>query len=153
MRARILSFNADPGDGDPPLEGSVSYFADGVLWWAEGVVQAVGDYTELAPHLPADASVIDHRDKLVMPGFIDSHVHYVQLEIMASYGRQLLDWLNDYTFPEECRFAQRAHADAVAEAFLGRHPDAAYYADFTDFAFWRILVDSVRYIGGFLPSC
>ena len=46
MRARILSFNADPGDGDTPLEGSVSYFADGVLWWAEGVVQAVGKKTE-----------------------------------------------------------------------------------------------------------
>ncbi|TDO13949.1 amidohydrolase family protein [Halomonas ventosae] len=53
-----------------------------------------------------------------MPGFIDSHVHYVQLEIMASYGRQLLDWLNDYTFPEECRFAAREHAELLSESFL-----------------------------------
>lgn len=53
-----------------------------------------------------------------MPGFIDTHVHYVQLDIMASYGRQLLDWLNDYTFPEECRFANHAHAEALSNAFL-----------------------------------
>ena len=62
--------------------------------------------------------MVDYSDKLMMPGFIDSHVHYVQLDIMASYGRQLLDWLNEYTFPEECRFAERAHAENVAEAFL-----------------------------------
>ncbi|BCB06446.1 guanine deaminase [Vreelandella venusta] len=118
IRARVLSFDADPGDGDTPREGSVVYHQDGALWWADGRIQSVGDYRTLAPQLPADISVIDQRDKLVMPGFIDSHVHYVQLDIMASYGRQLLDWLNDYTFPEECRFAQRAHADNMAEAFL-----------------------------------
>ncbi|QEM81955.1 guanine deaminase [Halomonas binhaiensis] len=118
MRARILSFDSDPGDADSPREGSVVYHQDGALWWANGRIQAVGDYTELAPRLPADISIIDQRDKLVMPGFIDSHVHYVQLEIMASYGRQLLDWLNEYTFPEECRFAQFAHAEKMADVFL-----------------------------------
>ncbi|MDQ7729203.1 guanine deaminase [Halomonas sp. SpR8] len=118
IRARILSFDADPGDGDTPREGSVVYHQDGALWWSDGRIQGVGDYHDLAPRLPADISIIDQRDKLIMPGFIDSHVHYVQLDIMASYGRQLLDWLNDYTFPEECRFAQRAHADTMADAFL-----------------------------------
>ncbi|WP_163557278.1 guanine deaminase [Halomonas sp. NO4] len=118
LRAELLSFEDDPGEGDTPAEGSVRHFEDGVLWIENGRIRAMDDYTRLAPELPEGVEILDHRDKLVMPGFIDSHVHYVQLEIMASYGRQLLDWLNEYTFPEECRFAEREHAEALADAFL-----------------------------------
>jgi len=118
LRGPLLSFAADPGDGDTPAPGSVRHLEDGAVWIVDGHIHAVGDYAELAQHLPAGTEVVDYSGKLMMPGFIDSHVHYSQLDIMASYGRQLLDWLNDYTFPEECRFAQRAHAENVAEAFL-----------------------------------
>ncbi|WP_328717445.1 guanine deaminase [Halomonas elongata] len=118
LRGPLLSFDADPGDGDSPASGSVRYLEDGALWLDEGRIRAVADYTELAPRLPAGIEVVDYSGKLMMPGFIDTHVHYVQLDIMASYGRQLLDWLNEYTFPEECRFAERAHAESVADAFL-----------------------------------
>ncbi len=118
IRAELLSFDADPGEGDTPAEGSVRHIGDGALWIEDGHLRAVDHFERLAPTLPADTEVSDHRGKLIMPGFIDSHVHYVQLEIMASYGRQLLDWLNDYTFPEECRFAQYDHALALSHAFL-----------------------------------
>ncbi|MDI5920355.1 guanine deaminase [Halomonas sp. LR5S13] len=118
LRAELLSFDADPGEDDAPAEGSVCHIVDGGIWIENGRIHAVDDYARLAPELPEGIEVIDHRGKLITPGFIDSHVHYVQLEIMASYGRQLLDWLNDYTFPEECRFAARAHAEALSEAFL-----------------------------------
>ncbi|TFH86771.1 guanine deaminase [Billgrantia azerbaijanica] len=118
LRAELLSFDADPGENDTPAAGSLRYFEDGALWIEDGRIRAVDDYARLAPELPEGIEVIDHRGKLITPGFIDSHVHYVQLEIMASYGRQLLDWLNDYTFPEECRFAERAHAEALSDAFL-----------------------------------
>ncbi|MFY0990216.1 guanine deaminase [Halomonas sp. C05BenzN] len=118
LRAELLSFDADPGEGDTPAEGSVRHLEDGALWLENGRIRAIGDYATLAPDLPPGIDIIDHRGKLLVPGFIDSHVHYVQLEIMASYGRQLLDWLNDYTFPEECRFAEREHAERLSEAFL-----------------------------------
>ncbi|QTF91233.1 guanine deaminase [Halomonas sp. BM-2019] len=118
LRAELLSFDADPGEADVPAADSVRHHQDGALWIENGRIRAVDDYARLAPTLPEGISVIDHRDKLIVPGFIDSHVHYVQLEIMASYGRQLLDWLNDYTFPEELRFASREHAEALSEAFL-----------------------------------
>jgi guanine deaminase len=53
-----------------------------------------------------------------MPGFIDAHIHYPQTDVIASHGKQLLDWLTDYTFPAEARFSDAAHAQAVAEFFL-----------------------------------
>ena len=118
LRGPLVRFLDDPGEDDQPAPGSLSYLQDGALWLEDGRVRAVGSYQEISPQLPAGIEVVDYTGKLMMPGFIDSHVHYVQLDILASYGRQLLDWLNDYTFPEECRFAQRAHADAVAQAFL-----------------------------------
>lgn len=118
LRGPLLSFLNDPGEGDSPEPGSVLHLDDGALWLDGGHIRAIGHYHELAPHLPEGIDVVDYSGKLMMPGFIDSHVHYVQLDIMASYGRQLLDWLNEHTFPEECRFAQRAHAENVAEAFL-----------------------------------
>jgi guanine deaminase len=64
--------------------------------------------------------VIDYRGKILMPGFIDAHVHYPQVDVIASYGAQLLDWLNTYTFPEEIKFANREHADVAARFFLDR---------------------------------
>ncbi|GAB2800105.1 guanine deaminase [Halomonas shantousis] len=118
LRGPLLTFLDDPGEGDAPAEGSVRYLEDGGIWIVDGHIRAVDDFTALQSRLPAGIEVVDYSGKLMMPGFIDSHVHYVQLDIMASYGRQLLDWLNDYTFPEECRFAERAHAESVAEAFL-----------------------------------
>ncbi|WP_192034536.1 guanine deaminase [Halomonas sp. YLGW01] len=118
LRGPLVRLLDDPGEDDRPAPGSLSYLEDGALWLEDGKVHAVGDYAELAPRLPAGIEVVDYSGKLLMPGFIDSHVHFVQLDILASYGRQLLDWLNDYTFPEECRFAERAHGEAVAEAFL-----------------------------------
>ncbi|MFG6666334.1 guanine deaminase [Halomonas sp. HNIBRBA4712] len=118
IRAELLSFSANPGHDVTPAKGSVVHFENGLLWLKGGNIHALGPFDTLVHELPADAHVLDYSDKLIMPGFIDSHVHYVQLDIMASYGRQLLDWLNEYTFPEECRFQDPEHTRALSEAFL-----------------------------------
>ncbi|MBC7731707.1 MAG: guanine deaminase [Bacteriovorax sp.] len=60
----------------------------------------------------------DHAGKLILPGFIDSHVHMPQLDVIASYGTELLDWLNTYTFPAETRYADPEHSRAGAELFV-----------------------------------
>src|SRR5690554_6135692 len=120
FRAAILHCLADPAvAGDAAWE----YFADGLLVVADGKVVAVGDYTDLmssksASNSIADCVVVDYRDKLIVPGFIDTHIHYPQTDMIGAYGAQLLDWLETYTFPEEAKFADESHARDVAERFL-----------------------------------
>jgi len=115
-RGTILHFLSDPGDS--AAAGSYELIEDGLLVVANGRIDAVGPAQALLPTLPAGIPVIEHGDSLLMPGFIDTHIHYVQTDVIASGGRQLLDWLEDYTFPEERRFADAAHAASVAEFFL-----------------------------------
>ncbi len=116
FRASILHCLADPGEY--ASAAAVEYFEDGVLLLEDGVVVDVGAAEYLLPRLSEDTVVEDFRGKLIVPGFIDCHVHYSQLEIIASYGEQLLDWLNRYAFPEEARFSDINYAKAIASAFV-----------------------------------
>jgi guanine deaminase len=112
----ILNFHADPGlDGDP---ASYDYWERGALVVGGGRIEAVGPAAALLPTVSAHMPVIDHGERLIMPGFIDTHIHYPQTDVIASGGRNLLDWLEHYTFPAEQRFADAAHAREVAEFFL-----------------------------------
>jgi guanine deaminase len=85
---------------------------------ADGFVAAAGDARELLPTLPAGATITDHTGKLILPGFVDTHVHYPQTDIIAAHGEQLLEWLERYTFPAERRFGDPLHAREVADFFL-----------------------------------
>lgn len=76
-------------------------------------IAAVGNAATLQKAHP-QAVVTDYGDALICAGFIDAHMHYPQTGMIASWGKQLIDWLNTYTFPEEARFADRAYADEVA---------------------------------------
>jgi guanine deaminase len=107
---------ADPGQVTDTA--ATEYFEDGLLVVENGKVLALGAAAELLPTLGGDARVEDLRGKLLLPGFIDCHVHYAQLDIIAAYGEQLLDWLHRYAYPAEARFADKTHAAEVAEAFL-----------------------------------
>jgi len=115
-RGAILHFRSDPGSGDDP--DSFEFFDDGLLVTADGRVASIGPARELLPALPSDAERVEHRDSILMPGFVDTHVHYPQTDIVGTGGRQLLDWLEHYTFPAERGFADPAHAREVAEFFL-----------------------------------
>lgn len=113
-RASVLHFHADPAFA----EHAYSWHEDGLLVVADGFVHAAGDYAQLAPQLPAGIEMVDYRGKLICPGFIDTHIHFPQTEMIASPAPGLLPWLESYTFPTERQFADPAHGAAVAEFFL-----------------------------------
>jgi guanine deaminase len=116
IRGRLLSFLRAPrGAGDAQ---SYRYIDDGVVLVKDGRVEAVGPANELAARIPAGAPVEHHADALIIPGFIDPHIHFPQTQVIASYGAQLLEWLEKYTFVEEQKFADPAHAARNAEFFL-----------------------------------
>lgn len=114
-RAAILHSIADPAVVG--VEQSYEYFEDGLLVIDNGQVAKVGHAADLLPTLKG-VEITEYRDALITPGFIDTHIHYPQTGMIASYGEQLLDWLNTYTFPTEQQFADKAHAADVAGIFL-----------------------------------
>lgn len=103
---------------DPDKHGeAVEFVEDGLLVLHQGRVQLLCAATEWIDYLPDGCQLYDYRGRLVMPGFVDCHTHYPQSEMIASYGLQLLDWLEQYTFPTESKFADREHADRIADFF------------------------------------
>ena len=113
-RAGILHFHADPAFND----NAHAWHEDGLLVVRDGRVQAAGDYARLSAALPPGTPVHDYRDKLIVPGFIDTHVHYPQTDMIASPAPGLLPWLETYTFPTEREFSDAEHAREVARFFL-----------------------------------
>ncbi len=91
---------------------------DGLIIIRAGKIEAVGDYAALRGQLTQDTELRHYPDALLLPGFIDAHIHYPQVEIIGSFGTQLLEWLQKYTFPAEARFREPAHARRIADFFV-----------------------------------
>jgi guanine deaminase len=111
LRGDLLDFTAAPAWGAVESD-SVRYRPDHWLLIENGRI--VG-----ARLADPDASWTrdDQRGRLILPGFIDTHVHMPQIDVIGSYGTELLDWLNTYTFPAERRYADRDVAEAGAARF------------------------------------
>jgi guanine deaminase len=112
LRGDLLDFGADPAWGDVGSD-AVRFRPDHWLLIEDGRIagtQAEAPDSTWTRH--------DHRGRLILPGFIDTHVHSPQLDVIASYGTELLDWLEQHTFPAEIRYADAAHAEAGAALFL-----------------------------------
>jgi guanine deaminase len=114
LRGRVLNFVAEP-QGAEDL-ASFQYLEDGAVLIEDGRIIAMGEHADVAAKAQG-AEVVDHRPHLLMPGFIDLHLHFPQVQVIASWGSQLLDWLNNYTFPAELGFADASHATRMAGAF------------------------------------
>lgn len=116
LRGRVLWFLDEPDGID---DTSVyTYSEDGAVLIRDGAIIASGDHADVVLRASEDAAIIDHRPNLLMPGFIDTHIHFPQMQVIGSWADQLLDWLNTYTFPEEAKFADPEHAARIASAFF-----------------------------------
>lgn len=115
IRCQVLSCTAKP-----EADKGWFYYQDGVLWIEEGIIKLVGAYADVKHLLPSSMPIEHYSDQLLVPGFIDMHVHYPQMEMIASYGEQLLDWLNRYTFPVEQKYTDFDYASQHAKRFLSQ---------------------------------
>ena len=117
-RAEILHFIADPEK--IVLEESYEHYLDGVLIVERGRVRAVGEYSTLQAEIEdlENVEYFEHPNAILMPGFVDTHIHYPQTEMIAAYGEQLLEWLETYTFPTERQFEDKEHARRISKLFL-----------------------------------
>lgn len=116
IRGSILHFLDDPGDD--PGESTFQYFEDGLLITEDGYITKLGEAAELIASASAPLNIHDYSGHLILPGLVDAHIHFVQTDIIGSYGRRLLDWLDEYTYPAERAFADPNHARGTAEFFL-----------------------------------
>jgi guanine deaminase len=115
FRSACLDFVADPfyaAESD-----SVRYIADALLILENGKVKELGEYLQLKDKY-AGIEVTSYPNHLILPGFIDIHIHFPQTEMIAAYGKQLLEWLEKYTFPTERRFRDRSYSDYLAPIFV-----------------------------------
>jgi len=115
LLGQTLSFSGNPWH--LPVAEAVRHIRRGAVLVEAGKIAAVGEADTLRASHP-EAQISDHGDSLIMAGFVDSHAHFSQTAIIASWGKRLIDWLNTYTFPEETRFVDTAYAAQIAETYL-----------------------------------
>jgi guanine deaminase len=116
LRGRTLSFHRWPETLEDA--SAYAYEEDGGILIRDGKIAAAGGFAHVRAEAGEGVRIIDHRPNLILPGFIDCHAHYPQMQVIASYGAELLDWLNRYTFPAESKFVDAQHARRIARLFL-----------------------------------
>ncbi len=114
-RADILYFKED---GDTFSDFKPIHIKDGAIVIENGSICYCGEFTDAAKTIDDRATIVDYSGKLIMPGLIDAHTHSAQLDVIASYGEQLLDWLHNYTFLAEQRFDDLSYANQASAFFL-----------------------------------
>lgn len=156
LRAPLFHTPRNPFLDDRALESH----ADGALFITNGRIGASGNYADIHAAYPGIA-VRDLRGGFLLPGFIDTHVHFPQMRVLGSLGLPLLDWLDRHALPEEARMADPAYASQAAVEFvraLVLHGTTtalafgAHFADATAAMFEAAAAGGLRLIGGMVLS-
>lgn len=100
------------------IEGHLRFIKDGLLIIRDGRVEWFGNWEEGHHQIPDSIRVRDYSGKMIVPGFVDTHIHYPQCEMVGAYGEQLLDWLNKHTFPAEKRYNDLEYAREMSAFFI-----------------------------------
>ena len=108
-----------PECADDPTRLRLRRHKDGLLLVRNGTISRFGAWEEEQKNLPESCPILDLGDKLLVPGFIDTHIHFPQMEIIGSHGEQLLQWLENYAFPAETRYGDEQYAEKMADFFIG----------------------------------
>lgn len=117
VRGRFLDIQHTASQPED-IASYIRYIEDGVLLSNAGKIVWFGAWADVDPKLLDGVAVAHYPDQLITPGFIDTHIHFPQTEMMGAYGEQLLSWLNNYTFPTEIKFKNKAYADQIASFFV-----------------------------------
>ncbi len=153
VRGHAVTFADDPFHSSDALID----IPDALLVTSEGKITAFGPYAETKNQVPEGVPIEHYPGSVICAGFIDTHIHYVQSEIIGAFGSQLIDWLNHYTFVEEQRFADPDHAAAVARLYFDQLlangtttalTFCAVYPESVDAFFTESLRRGTRMIGG-----
>lgn len=100
------------------IADQVRYIEDGVLITEQGKIRWFGTWEDAQAQLPTQIEIQHYPEQLIIPGMIDTHIHFPQTEMVGAYGEQLLSWLNTYTFPTEIQFKDKAYAQEIAKFFV-----------------------------------
>jgi guanine deaminase len=100
------------------IADQVRYLEDGVIITEQGKIRWFGTWNDAQDHLPINIEIQHYPEQLIIPGMIDTHIHFPQTEMVGAYGEQLLSWLNTYTFPTEIQFKDKAYASEIAKFFV-----------------------------------
>ena len=117
VRGRFLDIQKTVSQAQDIID-QVRYIEDGVLIAKQGQIRWFGSWDDAQAHLPANVEIQHYPEQLIIPGMIDTHIHFPQTEMVGAYGEQLLSWLNTYTFPTEIQFQDPSYAQKIAEFFI-----------------------------------
>jgi len=117
VRGTFFDFKDDPWKHVGKEEESARFYSDGLLVLDDGIIKAYGPYDEIAPKYPGvKTTVVPNR--IIVPGFIDGHIHFGQTRVLGAYGLQLLPWLQDWIFPEELKYKDPEYAKVGIKHFF-----------------------------------
>jgi hypothetical protein len=105
LRGAALTFVGDPFA--LPGAEALRHESDALIVIRDGRIEAFGAAPTLLPTLPPGTPITRYANALILPGFVDAHVHFAQLPVIGAFGRSLLDWLSHYAYVVEERTADR----------------------------------------------